>query len=75
MKNIKQKLLYKALQSSCQAEEDEAVANLVVYFKNAAGIGEHPQVVEEMKKQLEKAANARDRQEYLSEVMKKYVKD
>ena len=38
----------------------ESVATMEVYFDNAAGIGEHPQVVEEMSKQLEKLAAAED---------------
>ena len=43
-----------------EAQKAEAEATLEVYFNNAAGIGEHPQVVEEMSKQLETLANAHD---------------
>ena len=54
------KLLYNALKSRYEAQKAEALATLDVYYKNAAGIGEHPQVVEEMAKQLESLANAED---------------
>ena len=56
---IKSKL-HKALVSRYEAERDEALATLEVYYNNPAGIGEHPQVVEEMSKQIEKLANAED---------------
>jgi hypothetical protein len=49
-----------ALTSKYQAEKDEALATLEVYYNNPAGIGEHPQVVEEMSKMVEKLANADD---------------
>ena len=52
--------LKKALVSRYKAERDEALATLEVYYCNAAGIGEHPQVVEEMSKQVERLANAED---------------
>jgi len=52
--------LHTALVSRYNAERDEALATLAVYYNNAAGIGEHPQVVEEMSKQVEKLANAND---------------
>ena len=52
--------LYKAIEAKYQAEYHEARATLEVYNNNAAGIGEHPQVVEEMVKMLEKMSNAED---------------
>ena len=52
--------LHKALVSRYEAERDEALATLEVYYSNAAGIGEHPQIVEEMSKFVEKLANAED---------------
>ena len=58
MKN--NKLLYNALKSRYEAQKAEALATLDVYYRNATGIGEHPQVVEEMAKQLESLANAED---------------
>tara|TARA_B100000953_G_C17690133_1_gene315199 strand:+ start:236 stop:472 length:237 start_codon:yes stop_codon:yes gene_type:complete len=53
-------LLYEALVAHYDAKRADALATLQVYFDNAAGIGEHPQIVEEMAKQLEKLANAED---------------
>ena len=52
--------LHRALLSRYEAERDEALATLEVYYTNPAGIGEHPQVVEEMAKQVEKLGNAED---------------
>lgn len=52
--------LHTALVSKYRAEKDEALATLEVYYNNPAGIGEHPQIVEEMSKQVEKLANAQD---------------
>ena len=40
-----------ALEKKYEGMRAEALATLEVYFDNAAGIGEHPQVVEEMAKQ------------------------
>jgi len=57
--------LIKALKAKYQAEAAEAEATIEVYLNNAAGIGEHPQVVEEMAKQLEKLSNADDNLETL----------
>ena len=37
--------LIKALKAKYQAEAAEAEATIEVYLNNAAGIGEHPQVV------------------------------
>jgi len=54
------KALHKALIAKYLAEQKEAIATLEVYYNNPAGIGEHPQVVEEMAKQIEKLANADD---------------
>lgn len=57
---MKNKLLYNALKAKYEAQRVSALATLDVYDKNAAGIGEHPQVVEEMAKQLELLAAAED---------------
>ena len=57
--------LIKALKAKYKAEASEAEATIEVYLNNAAGIGEHPQVVEEMAKQLEKLSTADDNLETL----------
>ena len=54
------KALYKAMSAHYVAEMESARATLKVYFNSAAGIGEHPQIVEEMIKQVDKLTNAED---------------
>jgi len=49
-----------ALRAKYQAEKLEAIAALEVYVKNSVGIGEHPQIIEEMDKLVEQVANAND---------------
>ena len=56
----KRMLLLDALEKKYEGMRAEALATLEVYFDNAAGIGEHPQVVEEMSKQMEALAAAED---------------
>jgi hypothetical protein len=51
-------LKIKALRAKYQAQKLEALATLEVYMTNAAGIGEHPQVIEEMDKQVRIIADA-----------------
>ena len=60
----------KALRTKYEAQAAEAEATLEVYFNNAAGIGEHPQIVEEMSKQIETLANAHDCLRVLDEYLK-----
>ena len=54
------KILIKALRARYEAQVAEGQATLQVYLNNAAGIGEHPQVIDEMSKQVEKIAAAED---------------
>lgn len=56
---MKNKLL-KALEARYQAQVAEGEATLQVYLENAVGIGEHPQIVDEMSKQVEKIGEAED---------------
>ena len=46
-------ILKEALQKKYEGEIAEASANLQVYFHNPVGIGEHPEIITEMVKQLE----------------------
>jgi hypothetical protein len=71
-KDIKQ-LLYKALRNQFEAEKFAAEATLTVYFNNSVGVGEHPQVVDEMAKQIEKLASANDKLETLQNTFKEYI--
>lgn len=52
--------LYKALEAKFKSQRQTALATLDVYFTNPAGIGEHPQIVEEMEKQLILLSEAND---------------
>tara|TARA_Y100001938_G_scaffold62924_1_gene87544 strand:+ start:8513 stop:8749 length:237 start_codon:yes stop_codon:yes gene_type:complete len=56
----KSEVLHEALVARFEAQRTEALATLQVYYNDSAGIGEHPQVVEEMAKQAEKLAAAED---------------
>ena len=50
--------IYEALLARCKADRIEALATLDVYMSNPVGIGEHPQIVEDAMKQLDKLATA-----------------
>jgi len=50
-----------SLKRKYEAEILEAEATLMIYLENAAGIGEHPQILEEMDNFVEKLANANDK--------------
>jgi hypothetical protein len=61
-------LKVEALRLKYEAQKLEALATLEVYMKNAAGIGEHPQVIEEMDNLVKSVAEARDCLETLNEI-------
>lgn len=61
-------LKIKALRAKYQAQKLEALATLEVYMNNAAGIGEHPQIIEEMDKLVRLVADADDCLETLDRV-------
>ena len=61
--------IYEALVARCKADRIEALATLDVYMSNPVGIGEHPQIVEEAMKQLDKLAPAEGK---LIELKKQY---
>lgn len=46
-----------ALRARYVAERLEAIATLEIYTKSAVGIGEHPQIIDEMDKLLRKVAD------------------
>ena len=60
-----QKCLFDALLSKCDADIKDSVARLHIYFNNSVGIGEHPQITEEMTKMLEELSSAEDRKSAL----------
>ena len=55
--------LLEALCAKLEGEIQVAKANVMVYTRNAAGIGEHPDVVEAIETQILKIAEAEDKLE------------
>ena len=66
--NMAEKLMFSALRAKAEAEKLEGLATLDVYVRNAAGIGEHPQVVEEAYEALKKVDNANSILETLEKI-------
>ena len=56
-----------ALRAKYEAEIAEADATANIYLENSVGIGEHPQHIEEVDKQINKIANAKEKLEVLDE--------
>ena len=50
-----------ALRAKYEAEIAEADATANIYLENSVGIGEHPQHIEEVDKQLQKIADAEEK--------------
>jgi len=53
-------LKVEALHARYEAQKKEALAILAVYFENSVGIGEHPQIIDEMDKLVRKVGEAND---------------
>jgi len=53
--------LLNALRDKYEAEISAAHATINIYLDNAVGIGEHPQHLEEIDKQLDKIAQAEEK--------------
>ena len=71
---IMKKEMYRALELKYLAQMQEAFATLEVYFTNPTGIGEHPQLIEEMDKQIAIATEAEDKLNYLKSHFSEYNK-
>ena len=56
-----------ALRAKYESEIAEADATVNIYLTNSVGIGEHPQHIEEVNKQIEKIANAKEKIDVLDE--------
>jgi|TARA_R100000908_G_C3754802_1_gene149160 hypothetical protein len=52
--------MYDALKAQFEAQRQKAIATLSVYFTNSVGIGEHPQMIDEMVEQTKLLAEAND---------------
>ena len=53
--------ILKALEDKYQAQISEADATIKIYLENSVGIGEHPQHIDEIDKQLQKIADATEK--------------
>ena len=62
--------LVNALLAHYQAEIQAGEANLLVYFKNPTGVGEHSEVVQEMVKQVDRISHARGSLEVINQLVK-----
>ena len=56
-----------ALRAKYEAEIAEADATANIYLENSVGIGEHPQHIEEVDKQIDRIANAKEKLQVLDE--------
>jgi hypothetical protein len=61
-------LKLQALKAHYQAERLKAIATLEVYMSNSVGIGEHPQIIDEMLTLIQRVADADDGLEVLSKI-------
>ena len=50
-----------ALEARYNAQISEADATIKIYLENSVGIGEHPQHIDEVDKQLQKIAEAQEK--------------
>ena len=57
--------LYQAEMAKLEAERIECIAILKVYFHKPVGIGEHPDLITEIDKYVDRLANATDKIEAL----------
>ena len=59
--------IIEALRARYEAEIAEADATANIFLDHSVGIGEHPQHIEEVNKQVEKIANAKEKLDILDE--------
>jgi len=60
--------MIKALKLKYEGQIAEAEANIHIYLRNPAGIGEHSEVVAEVDKQIELVATAQEKLDYLETI-------
>jgi hypothetical protein len=68
------KLVLEAIVAEATAKESKALANLDIYMRNAAGIGEHPDSVAECSKLVKDIAEARELKETVKSLIETSVK-
>ena len=61
------KELLDALRARYEADIAEASATVNIYLTNSVGIGEHPQHLEEVNKQIDKIAQAKEKIDVLEQ--------
>ncbi|MDA9279947.1 hypothetical protein N9P74_00140 [bacterium] len=66
-----QEKIYESLELKYKTEMAEAEVILDLYYNNPVGIGEHPQIVEEIDKSIVKLGEAKDKLQTLQETYKK----
>jgi hypothetical protein len=59
---------YRALETKYQAEIEEGLATLDLYFNNAVGVGEHPDIMEVLDNYLDKIDSARAKLDILNQI-------
>ncbi len=65
-------IIFNALVKKYEALIEESRATLEIYFNNPSGIGEHPGILEEMDKLIEKMESANGRLETLMDNFDEY---
>ena len=60
-------VIIQALEDRYNAQISEADATIKIYLENSVGIGEHPQHIEEVDKQIDRIANAKEKLQVLDE--------
>ena len=61
------KAILQALEKKYEAQIAEADATIKIYLENSVGIGEHPQHLEEVNKQIDKIAQAKEKIDVLEQ--------
>ncbi len=62
----------KATRLHFEAKSAEAEETIKVYLTNAAGIGEHPQIMEELRLQIQNLTDAKDNILTIDELIEKF---
>jgi|TARA_R100000027_G_scaffold936_1_gene1040 hypothetical protein len=61
------KAILEALEAKYNAQIAEADATITIYLENSVGIGEHPQHIDEIDKQVQKIADAQEKLKVLED--------
>jgi len=61
--------ILESLMKNANAEYETASTNFKIYLSNPVGVGEHPSIVEEAEKLLEKMTNAQGKRDLLNQIV------